>query len=190
MFAIAAKAGLGVTASEVAQLASGETISLMSGQDTQFVTGRQGGALAAALLLLPLGGLGQRKSVGFLQWVAAHGTYTLCLLLLSSPLGIGALRERLPCHLNAQVSEGIEVLLRVFYPRIFKSLLTVFETLQRERFLSPADSGAASRTSFLRRHMAAAEVPGIVATHEVALYCGLAVMYGDDFAQRPAGRPC
>jgi type VI secretion system VgrG family protein len=37
--AIAAKAGLGVTAAESVQLANGETVSLMSGQDTQFVTG-------------------------------------------------------------------------------------------------------------------------------------------------------
>jgi type VI secretion system VgrG family protein len=39
MIAIAAKAGLGVTATGAVQLSNGETVSLMSGQDTQFVTG-------------------------------------------------------------------------------------------------------------------------------------------------------
>ncbi|OON62808.1 rhs element Vgr protein [Massilia sp. KIM] len=41
VIAIAAKAGLGVTAGGAVQLANGETVSLMSGQDTQFVTGGQ-----------------------------------------------------------------------------------------------------------------------------------------------------
>jgi type VI secretion system VgrG family protein len=39
LIAIAAKAGLGVTAADAVQLSNGETVSLMSGQDTQFVTG-------------------------------------------------------------------------------------------------------------------------------------------------------
>jgi len=41
VIAIAAKAGLGVTAGQAVQLSNGETVSLMSGQDTQFVTGGQ-----------------------------------------------------------------------------------------------------------------------------------------------------
>jgi len=41
VIAIAAKAGLGVVAANDLQLANGETITLMSGQDTQFVTGGQ-----------------------------------------------------------------------------------------------------------------------------------------------------
>ena len=41
VIAISAKAGLGVTASQAVQLSNGETVSLMSGQDTQFVTGGQ-----------------------------------------------------------------------------------------------------------------------------------------------------
>lgn len=39
--AISAKAGLGVTAAGAVQLSNGETVTLMSGQDTQFVTGGQ-----------------------------------------------------------------------------------------------------------------------------------------------------
>ena len=39
VIAVSAKAGLGVTAADAVQLSNGETVSLMSGQDTQFVTG-------------------------------------------------------------------------------------------------------------------------------------------------------
>jgi hypothetical protein len=42
--------------------------------------------------------------------------------------------------------------------------------------------GAPQRVAFLRRQMAAANAEGIVATHELALYCGLALMYGEDFS--------
>jgi uncharacterized protein (DUF2345 family) len=41
LIAIAAKAGLGVVAGQDIQLASGETITLMSGADSQFITGGQ-----------------------------------------------------------------------------------------------------------------------------------------------------
>jgi type VI secretion system secreted protein VgrG len=41
VIAISAKAGLGVTAGQAVQLSNSETVSLMSGQDTQFVTGGQ-----------------------------------------------------------------------------------------------------------------------------------------------------
>jgi len=46
-----------------------------------------------------------------------------------------------------------------------------------------AGLGIASRTAFLRRHMAEANSAGIVATHELALYCGLALLYGEDFSR-------
>ena len=41
IIAIAAKAGLGVNAGQSLQLANGETVTMMSGQDTQFITGGQ-----------------------------------------------------------------------------------------------------------------------------------------------------
>ena len=41
IIAIAAKAGLGVNAGQSLQLANGETVTLMSGQDSQFITGGQ-----------------------------------------------------------------------------------------------------------------------------------------------------
>ncbi|WP_371766836.1 type VI secretion system Vgr family protein [Massilia sp.] len=39
VIALSAKSGLGMTAADAVQLSNGETVSLMSGQDTQFVTG-------------------------------------------------------------------------------------------------------------------------------------------------------
>ena len=200
-------------------------------------------ALAAAPLLFSLGGRGERVSDNLLHWLSTHGTFTSSLLLLSSPLTLDELRARLARRLHACVSEGMNVLLRFFDPRIFESLLTVLEYPQRDWFLSPADCwwygdrygvlqswpskhgdteinfllrlsetqefalldaseidqvaaqlrsmlpdgyaglGIASRTAFLRRHMAEANSAGIVATHELALYCGLALLYGEDFSR-------
>jgi len=42
--------------------------------------------------------------------------------------------------------------------------------------------GAPQRMAFLQRQIAAATTVGIEATHEVSLYCGLALLYGEDFA--------
>lgn len=39
------------------------------------------------------------------------------------------------------------------------------------------------RVRFLLRHMRAAKDSKVVATHEVSLYCGLALLHGEDFAQ-------
>ena len=77
IIAIAAKAGLGVVAGQSMQLSNGETVTLMSGQDTQFITGGQmrvhsgqaigvlGGAMAAG-----------ERGVG-LQMIAATGMIEL-----------------------------------------------------------------------------------------------------------------
>jgi hypothetical protein len=42
------------------------------------------------------------------------------------------------------------------------------------------------RHAFLSRHMAEAKTAGIIATNELALYCGLALLYGEEFARKPA----
>ena len=42
-----------------------------------------------------------------------------------------------------------------------------------------------TRYDFLSRHMATAARLGIVASHELALYCGLALLHGEDFASTP-----
>lgn len=45
--------------------------------------------------------------------------------------------------------------------------------------------GAARRFPFLQRHTAAAESVGIHSVHDVAIYCVLALLHGEDFAVRP-----
>lgn len=42
------------------------------------------------------------------------------------------------------------------------------------------------RHAFLSRHMAEAKTAGIVSTNELVLYCGLALLYGEEFARQPA----
>lgn len=200
-------------------------------------------ALSAAPILFPVAGTGEPANDGLLLWIAKHGTYTSSLLLLSSPLGLDALRKRLAFRLYAQVSEEMNVLLRFFDPRVFESLLTVLEEPQRAVLLNPADCwwycdrggvlrrqacihaeadlrlslsaaqefalldaseidqvsaqlqsmlpdaylriGAGSREAFFRRHMAQASAAGIAATHEVALFCGLALLHGESFMHTP-----
>lgn len=41
---------------------------------------------------------------------------------------------------------------------------------------------AAGREQFLRRQMAAAKVNGIESSNDVTLYCGLAILHGEQFA--------
>lgn len=201
-------------------------------------------ALPAAPLLFPL----EPAHLHFLEWIAEHGTYTSSMLILSSPLGLDALRDRLARRMRARISDEMDVLLRFFDPRVFEALVNVLDDEQRRRLLSPADcwwypdrSGQllsqpstcvtdefdgrlelsaaqefalldaseidqvaeqlramlpdtyirmnpAERIGFLRRHMAAAGNLGVVATHEVALYCGLALLHGEEFADRSPWR--
>ncbi len=200
-------------------------------------------ALAAAPLLFPLLADDERANHRFLQWLAAHGSYTSSILILSSPETLDVLRTRLARRMHARVSDDMDVLLRYFDPRVFESLVAVLDDGQRNDFLAPADCwwypnrsgellcqearhaegkgdaplqlsakqefalldaseidqvaaqlqsmlpdaylgmGVVERISFLRHHMKAARVAGIEASHEVALYCGLALLHGEAFAQ-------
>lgn len=201
-------------------------------------------ALPAAPLLFPLLAANAR----LLEWIAEHGTYTSSMLMLSSPLGLEELRDRLARRMRARISDEMNVLLRFFDPRVFEVLVDVLDEEQRDRFLNPAQcwwypdrSGQlrsqpakfavdeyaghlelsaaqefalvdaseidqvaqqlrsmlpdayirmtpVQRAGFLRRHMADAGKAGVVATHEVALYCGLALLHGEEFAHRPPWR--
>ena len=200
------------------------------------------GALSAAPLLFALPSPDGEGKERFLRWLAEHGTYTSSMLLLSSPAGLDALRSQLARRLHARITEGMDVLLRYFDPRVFESLVSVLDEQQSRTFLSPADcwwypdrSGkliycqstyghdafvsplyleaaqefamldaseidvvegrlrglfpdlairvnAAGREQFLRRQMAAAKATGIESTNDVTLYCGLAILHGEQFA--------
>lgn len=195
-------------------------------------------ALPAAPLLFTLDPAHTR----LLQWIAEHGTYTSSMLMLSSPISLHELRDRLARRMSARISDEMHVLLRFFDPRVFEALVEVLDEEQRTLFLNPADcwwypdrSGQlvsrpashaadeivsplelsaaqefalldaseidqvatqlrsmlpdayirmrpAQRVDFLKRQIAAADRAGVVATHELALYCGLALLHGDEFA--------
>jgi hypothetical protein len=202
----------------------------------------QGSAEEAALPAAPLLFTLVPAHARLLQWVAEHGTYTSSMLMLSSPIGLHALRDRLARRMSARISDEMSVLLRFFDPRVFEALVGVLDEEQRTLFLNPADcwwyldrSGRLvnqsaryaademagplelsaaqefalldaseidqvaaqlrsmlpdayirmtppQRVGFLERHIAAAEKAGVVATHELALYCGLALLHGEEFA--------
>jgi hypothetical protein len=44
------------------------------------------------------------------------------------------------------------------------------------------------RYDFITRHMAAAKTVGMKATHELALYCSLALLFGEEFAAKPSSQ--
>jgi hypothetical protein len=46
--------------------------------------------------------------------------------------------------------------------------------------------GAPQRYAFVQRHMEAAMGDGMVGTFEVSLYCGFALLYGEDFGATAA----
>lgn len=203
-----------------------------------FNESREERALSAAPLLFPL----VSSNLHFLKWLEEHGTYASSMLMLSSPLGLDQLGDRLARRIRARISDEIDVLLRFFDPRVFEALIAVLDEEQRCRLLDPADCwwyldrrgqlrtqpaqhvsedifvplelsaaqefalldaseidqvaaqlrsmlpeayirmAPVQRIAFLERHMVAADAAGVVATHEVALYCSLALLHGDEFA--------
>ncbi|WP_312515186.1 DUF4123 domain-containing protein [Massilia sp.] len=207
-----------------------------------FETTTEQAALSAAPLLFALPSPDDETKEGFMCWLAEHGTYTSSILLLSSPFGLDELCSQLARRMHARITDGMDVLLRYFDPRVFESLLAVLDEQQASTFLSPADcwwypdrSGklicrqsvcgidafvsplqlaaeqefamidaseidvvegrlrgmfpdlairvnVAERELFLRRHMAAAHAAGIESTNDMTLYCGLAVIHGEHFA--------
>ncbi len=73
IIAISAKAGLGITAGQAVQLANGETISLMSGADSQYIAGGQLRVHSRQAIGI-LGGAVQPGEAGFgVQMIAAQG---------------------------------------------------------------------------------------------------------------------
>ena len=74
---IAAKAGLGVTAGQSMQLATGETVSLFSGQDAQFTTGGQMRVHSAQAIGMLGGAVKSGQDNIGLQMIAAKGAIDL-----------------------------------------------------------------------------------------------------------------
>jgi hypothetical protein len=73
------------------------------------------------------------------EWVAERGIYASSLILLASPLPVRELAQRLTARLNATISEGMNVLLRFYDPRIFEQLMIALSKDQKRIFLGPAN---------------------------------------------------
>jgi hypothetical protein len=73
------------------------------------------------------------------EWIGKNGTYTSTVIMLSSPLQIEPLANRLTVRLDVKISEDMKAMLRFFDPRIFEGLMSVLSTEQVASFLAPAE---------------------------------------------------
>lgn len=96
-------------------------------------------SLAVAPILVLAGSDGAlRLPLSFCKWISENGTYSSSVMMLSSPLKIGQLRDRLKARLNVRLSGDMEAMLRFFDPRVFESLIRVLDAEQAMVFLSVA----------------------------------------------------
>ena len=96
-------------------------------------------SLAVAPILVLAGSDGAvRLPLSICKWISENGTYSSSVMMLSSPLEIGQLRDRLKTRLNVCLSEGMDAMLRFFDPRVFESLIGVLDAEQAMVFLSVA----------------------------------------------------
>lgn len=94
-------------------------------------------ALSVAPLLILIGQASMKmRNGGFLTSVCERGAYNSCLMLVASPLSLSALASRLTTRLDAKISQGMEVLLRFYDPRVFEQLVQYLSDQQRKDFLS------------------------------------------------------
>lgn len=97
-------------------------------------------ALVVAPILILIGSNGRlQMSRSLFEWVAKNGTYTSTVIMLSSPLQIESLRNRLAAGLDVRLSEDMKAMLRFFDPRIFEGLMKVLSVEQLATFLAPAE---------------------------------------------------
>jgi hypothetical protein len=97
-------------------------------------------ALDVAPLLILIGSVGKlQMSRSLFEWVGKNGTYTSTVIMLSSPLQIKSLKNRLTAHLDVRMSEDMRAMLRFFDPRTFEGLMKVLSPEQVTTFLAPAE---------------------------------------------------
>jgi hypothetical protein len=97
-------------------------------------------ALVVAPILILIGSNGKlQMSRSLFEWIAKNGTYTSTVIMLSSPLQIESLRNRLTARLDVRISEDMKAMLRFFDPRIFEGLVDVLIPEQLAKFLAPAN---------------------------------------------------
>jgi hypothetical protein len=96
-------------------------------------------ALVVAPILILIGSDGKlQMSRSLFEWIGKNGTYTSTVIMLSSPLQIESLRNRLTARLDVRISEDMKAMLRFFDPRIFEGLMNVLDAEQLAKFLAPA----------------------------------------------------
>jgi hypothetical protein len=96
-------------------------------------------SLAVAPILVLAGSDGAvRLPLSLCKWISENGTYSSSVMMLSSPLEIGQLRDRLKARLNVRLSGDMDAMLRFYDPRVFESLIGVLDAKQAMVFLSVA----------------------------------------------------
>lgn len=106
-----------------------------------FESTKEANALHVAPFLILAGSGGQlRMYRSLFDWIGKHGTHSSSVVMLSSPLDMASLRNRLAARLEAKLSENMEVMLRFFDPRVLESLINILPAEQAKVFFSPADT--------------------------------------------------
>jgi hypothetical protein len=97
-------------------------------------------ALDVAPILILIGSNAQlQMSRSLFEWIGKNGTYTSTVIMLSSPLQIESLKNRLTARLDVRISEDMRAMLRFFDPRTFEGLMKVLSPEQLTTFLAPAE---------------------------------------------------
>ena len=106
-----------------------------------FDCSREASALQVAPFLVLAGSKGElRMPRSLFSWIGEHGTYSSAVVILTSPLDMVTLRDRLAARLDIRLPENMEAMLRFFDPRVLESLLKSLPPGQARTFFSPADS--------------------------------------------------
>lgn len=106
-----------------------------------FDCSREANALQVAPFLVLAGSVGQLRMFRHLfKWIGEHGTYSSSVVMLTTPLDIGGLRNRLAARLDVMFSENMEAMLRFFDPRVLESLVSILSAEQAEPFFGAAES--------------------------------------------------
>ncbi|SFC29775.1 protein of unknown function [Massilia yuzhufengensis] len=101
-------------------------------------TAEQSALTAAPILVLASEEGRSLVTQRFVDWLVLNGAYTSTVIILSSPLELGCMRESLVARLDAKLSEDVDAMLRFFDPRILENLTKVLTVEQADYFFCPA----------------------------------------------------
>jgi hypothetical protein len=112
-------------------------------------------AVAPILILAAANGI-LRAPRSLFEWIERKGTYTSTTIMLTSPLDIGTMKNRLVTRLDVRLSENMEAMLRFFDPRVLESLIRVLSAEQVNQFFSVAQAWAYMDRAGIPKKIAAA----------------------------------